>query len=114
MTVNRTISFDMGRIADLWITESKYQIVWWHYHDYGRGHNFCLQKSRMPNGRIGILLKYVSIYLDDMLHYIWLADFGPSKNLDVESCHVETNIPITICHGNKGKNEAKTQQHHEI
>ncbi len=30
------------------------QNVWWHYHDYGRGHNFCLQKSRMPMGRIGI------------------------------------------------------------
>ena len=27
------------------------QIVWWRY---GRGHNFCLQKSRMPTGRIGI------------------------------------------------------------
>ncbi len=29
------------------------QIVWWHY---GRGHNFCSQKSRMPMGRIGIFL----------------------------------------------------------
>ena len=26
-------------------------IVRWHY---GRGHNFCLQKSRIPMGRIGI------------------------------------------------------------
>ncbi len=41
------------------------QIVWL---NYGRGHNFCLQKSRMPTGRIGIFpteKNIIALYLNN-------------------------------------------------
>ncbi len=37
------------------------QIVW---RPYGRGHNFCLQKSRMPTGRIGIFPYRLMLYCE--------------------------------------------------